>query len=254
MPVENLSYAVYGFVHPTFKKLQQVIIEFHDQFLKAVPPPFRKSLEGVEKQLKEAERAFQSSSKALQFQSARVESLGKAVDTVAERIRPFQYRLNSVDREIRRHNVALREAVLRHRKLASTGKLSESMHHKLAQIVKRERGELDKLNLQKQKLQLRIAELDPRLRGFQTQLGNAREEEKRLKENFPSEWEEYSGKVPRLVPSFSSFKEATEITVSAKEFRKGVFDLMYFVVIIGGFEIIEVLHEAGYLPVFYLIY
>jgi len=80
------------------------------------------------------------------------------------------------------------------------------------------------------------------------------EEEKRLKENFPSEWEEYSGKVPRLVPSFSSFEEATEITVSAKEFRKGVFDLMYFVVIIGGFEIIEVLHEAGYLPVFYLIY
>ncbi len=81
-----------------------------------------------------------------------------------------------------------------------------------------------------------------------------REEEKRLKESFPSEWEEYSRKVPRFIPSFANFDEASEMTISPGSYRKELFDLVHFVIIIGGFEVIEMFHEAGYLPTFYLIY
>lgn len=79
-------------------------------------------------------------------------------------------------------------------------------------------------------------------------------EEVKLRAKFGNEYDNYIKKVKnRIVPSFRNFIEPDRIEISPKAFRRGIFDLIYFIVLVGVFECIETLHLAGWIPTLYYI-
>jgi hypothetical protein len=81
-----------------------------------------------------------------------------------------------------------------------------------------------------------------------------RDEEKRLLNLHGDKYAAYRKKTPYLIPDLSLFKEPETYTVDTKIFRKNIFRALWFVWIVGIIEIIEALHEAGILPVFFMVY
>ena len=81
-----------------------------------------------------------------------------------------------------------------------------------------------------------------------------RSEEKHLAEMHGPRYQQYRQNTPSFVPSLRRFNEPDEYIVKAALFRKSLFDAMWFVWLIGILEIIEALHEAQILPVYFRLY
>jgi protein-S-isoprenylcysteine O-methyltransferase Ste14 len=69
-----------------------------------------------------------------------------------------------------------------------------------------------------------------------------RAEEKDLRDVHGDDFDKYMARTPTFCPSFARFHEPEEYTVRPKAFRKGVFDAMFFVWIVGVLELVEALH------------
>lgn len=70
-------------------------------------------------------------------------------------------------------------------------------------------------------------------------------EEKRLKQLFGIEFEEYAQKVPAFFPKLSLFDEPKTYRVMPVVYRKHIFSALWFVWIVGLLEIIEGIREMG---------
>lgn len=79
-------------------------------------------------------------------------------------------------------------------------------------------------------------------------------EEKRLACKFGEEFQSYSAIVPRFFPSFQHYHEPDEISISPRMMKRGLFGVAFLLILIGALELIQGLHQAGYLPVLYRIY
>ncbi len=64
-------------------------------------------------------------------------------------------------------------------------------------------------------------------------------------------YEEYMARVPRFIPRWSLLKEPFVFSVHTTIYRKAFFDAIWFIWVFIPLEIIERLHEAGILPVFF---
>lgn len=82
-----------------------------------------------------------------------------------------------------------------------------------------------------------------------------KKEEAELKLKFDTEFETYMKKIKsRIIPSFRSYKGQERTEINLRSFRKGIFELIYFIISIGIFPIVETLHAMGAIPFYYCIY
>ena len=70
-------------------------------------------------------------------------------------------------------------------------------------------------------------------------------EEKRLKQIYGVEFEEYIKRVPAFFPSVSTFFEPENYNVKPVVFRRHIFSALWFVWIVGILELIEGMREIG---------
>jgi protein-S-isoprenylcysteine O-methyltransferase Ste14 len=81
-----------------------------------------------------------------------------------------------------------------------------------------------------------------------------REEEKRLENIHGKSFGDYCEETPGFFPTFSRFTEPDSYIVKPKIFRKRVLNSLWFVWILGVFELVEALHEYGVIPIFIKLY
>lgn len=82
-----------------------------------------------------------------------------------------------------------------------------------------------------------------------------RKEEAELKLKFGAEFENYMKKIPsRIMPSFRNYAGLERTEINLNSFRKGISDLIFFIIPIGIFPFIETLHAIGLMPFLYYIY
>lgn len=82
-----------------------------------------------------------------------------------------------------------------------------------------------------------------------------RKEEGDLKKMFGREYETYMKTIKtRFVPSLQGYTDLDRTEISPRSFRKGVFDLIFFIIPLGIFPFIETTHLVGLKPYFYYIY
>jgi protein-S-isoprenylcysteine O-methyltransferase Ste14 len=81
-----------------------------------------------------------------------------------------------------------------------------------------------------------------------------RREEHRLSALFGADFDDYLKRVPRFFPSFRSYTEPDEITISPRRLKNGLFGIAFLLMLIGALELIRGLHEAGLLPSLFRIY
>lgn len=82
-----------------------------------------------------------------------------------------------------------------------------------------------------------------------------KKEEAELKLKFGTEFENYMQKTPtRIIPSFQGYAGLERTEINLRSFRKGIFELIYFIIPLGIFPIVETLHAMGMMPFFYYIY
>jgi protein-S-isoprenylcysteine O-methyltransferase Ste14 len=79
-------------------------------------------------------------------------------------------------------------------------------------------------------------------------------EEERLLALYGERFEAYCRETPAFFPKWSLLKEPDTYTVNPKIFRKNAFGVLWFVWMVGILEMIEALHEAGILPVLFILY
>jgi protein-S-isoprenylcysteine O-methyltransferase Ste14 len=79
-------------------------------------------------------------------------------------------------------------------------------------------------------------------------------EEQRLLLKFGQEYKAYLTNIPRFFPSFEHYSEPEEITISPRLLKRGLFGIAFLLILIGVLELLEGLHQAGVLPVFFRIY
>ena len=82
-----------------------------------------------------------------------------------------------------------------------------------------------------------------------------RKEENELKLKFGTEFEKYMEKTRnRIVPSFENYVDLERAEVNLRSFRKGLFELIFFIIPLGLFPVVEAFHTTGLLPFYYNIY
>jgi protein-S-isoprenylcysteine O-methyltransferase Ste14 len=81
-----------------------------------------------------------------------------------------------------------------------------------------------------------------------------REEEKRLHNIHGKTFDDYCREIPRFFPTFSRFSEPDSYVVKPKVFRKRALNALWFVWILGIFELVEAFHEYGVIPIFLKLY
>jgi protein-S-isoprenylcysteine O-methyltransferase Ste14 len=81
-----------------------------------------------------------------------------------------------------------------------------------------------------------------------------RQEEERLALRFGEEFRSYQAKVPRFIPSFQNYFEPDEIIVSPRVLKRGLFGIAFLLVLIGALDLIQKLHQSGYLPVLFRVF
>jgi len=82
-----------------------------------------------------------------------------------------------------------------------------------------------------------------------------KKEENDLRLKFGTEFENYMNKTTsRIIPSFQNYADLERTKINLRSFRKGVFDLFYFIIPLGIFPFIEFLHGMGAIPYFYYIF
>jgi protein-S-isoprenylcysteine O-methyltransferase Ste14 len=81
-----------------------------------------------------------------------------------------------------------------------------------------------------------------------------RAEERKLHNFHGKDFEDYMRATPRFFPVFRAFIEPQEYTVKPKAFRKGLFDALWFVWMVGILELVEAFHEYDVLSVLFNLY
>lgn len=79
-------------------------------------------------------------------------------------------------------------------------------------------------------------------------------EEKRLEALFGSEFTAYARKVPAFIPKISTFKEPDNYTVNPPVYRVHIFSALWFIWIIGIFDVIQGLKAMGMVGSFMTLY
>jgi len=78
-------------------------------------------------------------------------------------------------------------------------------------------------------------------------------EEKKLLQVHGEAFREYAARTPRLIPNPTLFKQPKDYLINTRRFEKAALDTMWFFWAFGIIQLIESLHEAGYLPVLFKI-
>jgi len=78
-----------------------------------------------------------------------------------------------------------------------------------------------------------------------------RKEERRLRERFGREFDDYAHRVPVFFPDFSLFSEPDTCVVKPVVYRRHMFSALWFVWIVGLIEFAEGLKELGWMPSFW---
>ncbi len=81
-----------------------------------------------------------------------------------------------------------------------------------------------------------------------------RSEERRLSKIHGEMFESYVRTTPSFFPKLSNLKEPEKYLVRPRIFRDNLLHALWFIWIIGILELIESFHEAGFLPVIFMIY
>ena len=84
-----------------------------------------------------------------------------------------------------------------------------------------------------------------------------KKEEKRLLALFGEDYARYCQTTPSFLPSFASLrslKEPTTYSVNPKIFSHNILDALWFIWLIGIFEFLEGIKEAGIIPVFFNVW
>jgi protein-S-isoprenylcysteine O-methyltransferase Ste14 len=76
-----------------------------------------------------------------------------------------------------------------------------------------------------------------------------RQEERRLSELHGANFLQYCATTPRFWPRFTNYHEPAELLLNPRAFRRGLQDVIWFIVACGVFEILDGLHESGLVPV-----
>lgn len=74
-------------------------------------------------------------------------------------------------------------------------------------------------------------------------------EEEFLRHKFGTAYDDYCSQVPRWIPNMKLWKEPEEIVLRPKFLRNAFFDSMVFFLPLPIFEMMELLHESGYLEI-----
>ena len=78
-----------------------------------------------------------------------------------------------------------------------------------------------------------------------------RKEERRLRERFGCDFDDYARRVPAFFPSFALFSEPDTYVVKPVVYRRHMFSALWFVWIVGLIELAEGLKELGWMPSFW---
>ena len=78
-----------------------------------------------------------------------------------------------------------------------------------------------------------------------------RKEERRLRERFGCDFDDYARRVPAFFPSFALFSEPDTYVVKPVVYRRHMFSALWFVWIVGLLELAEGLKEMGWMPSFW---
>lgn len=84
-----------------------------------------------------------------------------------------------------------------------------------------------------------------------------KKEEKRLEGFFGDKYAQYRQTTPSFIPSLKSFKAMKEpetYSVNPRIFSHNIFDALWFIWLIGIFELLGGLKEAGILPILFQLY
>lgn len=82
-----------------------------------------------------------------------------------------------------------------------------------------------------------------------------RREEAFLSETFKEAYASYKASTPRFFPRFSGRADSADtLEIKLKPFRRGLSEVVWFVIIIALFAIIDELHDEGILPVLLTLY
>jgi protein-S-isoprenylcysteine O-methyltransferase Ste14 len=79
-------------------------------------------------------------------------------------------------------------------------------------------------------------------------------EEKHLHGQFGAAFDDYCARVPRFIPRFGDFREPGAYTVNPRVFRRALKDIIWFVWAAGLIELVESLHELGYIKPLFGLY
>lgn len=79
-------------------------------------------------------------------------------------------------------------------------------------------------------------------------------EQKKLAGKHGESFSNYCKKTPVFFPSFKLLKEPEEYTVKPKIFRKALFEVLWFVLLLGILEIKDGLTQAGLLPIIFKMF
>ena len=75
-----------------------------------------------------------------------------------------------------------------------------------------------------------------------------RKEERRLRERFGRDFDDYARRVPAFFPNFALFSEPETYLVKPVVYRRHMFSALWFVWIVGLLELAEGLKELGWMP------
>ena len=78
-----------------------------------------------------------------------------------------------------------------------------------------------------------------------------RKEERRLRERFGNDFDEYARRVPAFFPDFRLFSEPESYVVKPVAYRRHMLSALWFIWIVGLIELAEGLKELGWMPAFW---
>jgi len=81
-----------------------------------------------------------------------------------------------------------------------------------------------------------------------------KKEEFKMASRFSDDYGIYAATVPCFMPNFRTFQDDEIRTINSNAFLRGLTSLIYFIALIGVFELIESMRSAGLLLSFYTIY
>jgi protein-S-isoprenylcysteine O-methyltransferase Ste14 len=81
-----------------------------------------------------------------------------------------------------------------------------------------------------------------------------RAEQKKLAEKHGEAFSDYCKRTPAFFPSFKLLREPEEYTVKPKIFRKAMFEVLWFILLLGILEIKDSLVQAGLLPTIFKMF